>query len=109
EENASAADHDVDLVLLVRRLVVRARRRPQYHVEGAALQQADGAPVRAVRDAGVSLGEAEHTAAVGRAHPRSSWITWESAAVAARSGSASQEPRSWTCPGSRRATPPWRH
>ena len=63
-----AANHDVDLVLFVRRLFVRSRRRSEYDVEGAALQDADGALVRAFRDARLSLDEADHTATIGRAH-----------------------------------------
>src|SRR5262249_49561524 len=68
KQNASPANHDVNLVLLVRRLFIWARWRPEFYVEGAALQNTDGALILAARDVRLSLGKTDHTATIGRAH-----------------------------------------
>src|SRR5262249_7707159 len=66
KQDATAANDDVDLVLCVRRLLIRARRRPEDDVEGAAAQNTDGA--LAGRDPRLGLGKADHTATTGRGH-----------------------------------------
>src|SRR5262245_30683383 len=68
KQNASPANHDVDLVLFVRRLLVRACRCTEFHVEGAALQNDDGALAGRVRDPGLSLSKTDHTATSRLAH-----------------------------------------
>src|SRR5262249_39048234 len=67
KQNASPANDDVNFVLLVRRLYIRARRRPENHIERAALQNADGSLAR-VRDGRLSLRNADHMATSGLAH-----------------------------------------
>jgi hypothetical protein len=49
KQNAPPANYEIYLVLLVRRLFIRARGGPEHYVEGAALQNADRALAR--RDA----------------------------------------------------------
>jgi hypothetical protein len=62
KKNASPANYDVCLVLFVRRLFIGARRCSELDVEGATLQNADGALVRQACDARLSLGKTDHTA-----------------------------------------------
>src|SRR5262249_23536144 len=68
KQNASPANDDVNLVLFMRRLFIRARWCPEFHVEGAALQNADGALAGGGRDACLSLGKTDHTATNWLAH-----------------------------------------
>jgi hypothetical protein len=49
-EDPSATDDHVDLVLLVRGLYVRTHRKRKLDVEGAASQEADGMLPRGARD-----------------------------------------------------------
>src|SRR5262249_31273665 len=62
KEYASPAKHDVKLVLFVRRLFIRSRGHPKCYIEGATLQDADGAPAR------LSLGQTDYMATSWLAH-----------------------------------------
>jgi hypothetical protein len=64
KQNASAANDDVNLVLCVRRLFIRARGRREFYVGAAASQKADGALAVGTRDAHLSFRETDHAAAV---------------------------------------------
>ena len=68
KQNAPPANHEVDLVLFVRCLLVGASGRPEYYVKGATMQNADGS-LAAARETRLSLREMNHMTPTGRAHP----------------------------------------
>src|SRR5580692_9374930 len=73
-EYSSAANDEVNLVLCMRRLLVRAQGEAKGYVESAALQDHDGALALGARDTRLSLGKTDNAATTWLAHAISSHL-----------------------------------
>jgi hypothetical protein len=67
-EYSSAANDEVNLVLCMRRLPVRAQREAKGYVKSATLQDHDSALARGARDTRLSLGKTDNAATTWFAH-----------------------------------------
>jgi hypothetical protein len=68
KQNPSAANDNVNLVLCVRRLLIRTGGRREFYFEGAAPQKADRALALGARNAHLTFRETDHAAAFRIGH-----------------------------------------
>jgi len=68
KEDAAAADDDVELVLGVRRLLIRGYRKRELYVQGTALQKAERVFARGTWDPRLRLSKMNHMATIRLTH-----------------------------------------